>query len=486
VDKENAIFHSLEQIESQISEKLTVENIASAVYFSNNHYQRLFREIVGDSVMEYVTKRRLTLAGRALLESNKSIIDIALEYGYESREGFTRSFKAHMGVSPAEYRKYTLAAISQKTVKEKCIMMYSKTTDGIVRELNALIAKAKDIAIKARKNEIAEYTAFWSMIADTTDSYANKAKEVLERITVISERPDEITNRFAIVKTIEDIAFQSNLLAFSVGLTVSRGQPEHIKKQWPLYEKYLELAQAATLKSEKIAGLFNELSALIFEDMRKSAAGKINEVITKGKVAVESIAGYENIKAEVRNVIICLSVPIDEVTVSLLEDNLFRLHIISFAADIDICRNPKDKPLFDNIAVFKEALSDAVGFFQALVKPTNKPTLKRTIQKQFQDIAYQGHILLFYCRSEIEKMGSLLSDEQRTIFCEICGNVNAFIQFTHTASDESTFKLIADMVYSIYSDMITLADKLNERGGAVRFLANEFNGLADSIMKRFS
>ena len=101
----NPISRSLEIIESQISEKLTVEYIASRVYFSKFHYQRLFRETVGDSVMEYVTKRKLTLAGQELLETDAAIVDIAEKFGYDSREGFSRSFKAHMGVTPGEYRK---------------------------------------------------------------------------------------------------------------------------------------------------------------------------------------------------------------------------------------------------------------------------------------------------------------------------------------------------------------------------------------------
>lgn len=342
MDKEKPVFHSLELIENRISEKLTVENIASAVYFSKFHYSRLFREIIGDSVMEYVTKRKLTLAGKALLESRASIIDIALEYGFESREGFSRSFKAYMGISPTKYRQYGLTAISQNKVEERPTMMYSKTTDEIIRELNDLIVKAKDIANNARKNNVMEYAQFWNKIADTTDDFAGKTRSVLEHIAAIAERPDEITNRFAIIKVIEDIAFQSNLLAFNVGLMVSRGQPEHIKIQWHLCEMYLELARMAILKSGKIAGFFNELSALIFEDMRKVATEKINEVIMKGKDAADGITGYENIKGEVNNVILCLSVPIDAVTVSLLEDNLLKLHIISFAADMDVCRNPND------------------------------------------------------------------------------------------------------------------------------------------------
>ena len=76
-----------------------------------------------------MTKRKLTLAGRALLATDATILDIALDHGYDSRDSFSRSFKAYIGVTPTEYRKYGLTAIRQKTVKEKKSMMYSKNTD---------------------------------------------------------------------------------------------------------------------------------------------------------------------------------------------------------------------------------------------------------------------------------------------------------------------------------------------------------------------
>ena len=119
------IYKSIEVIENRIMEKLTVENIAKTVHFSKYHYQRMFREIVGETVMEYVTKRKLTLAGKALLETDDTILDIALKFGFDSHDGFTRSFKAYMGVTPTDYRKFNLTAISQKTAKEKCVMYYS-------------------------------------------------------------------------------------------------------------------------------------------------------------------------------------------------------------------------------------------------------------------------------------------------------------------------------------------------------------------------
>jgi AraC family transcriptional regulator len=492
MNKETPVLRSLEIIESRITEKLTVENIARSVYFSKYHYCRLFREIMGESVMDYVIKRKLTLAGRALLETDATILDIALKFGYDSHEGFTRSFKAYMGVTPTDYRKYNLSSIAQKTVKGKYTMLYSKCRDEIVRELNDFFAKAKETAKDARKNAVPEYEPFWNAIADTTDVFADKMKDVIERITSISGTPDEITNRFNLIIAIEDIALQSNLLAFNTGLMVSRGQPEHIRAQLPLCEKYRDLARTSSLKAGKIVGLFNELSGLIFADIRNTADEKLQAVIQKGRSAAESIEEdprYSYIKREIEYLANELSsMPIENVTVVYLEDCLFKLNVISFAAEMDIIRSPKDKELFGGLTAFRESLSAAISFFQTLVMPeyiSDSAVSECRPIKHASGIAFQGNILLFYTRGEADKLGNLLGDEQRSAFDKICGKINDFIQFTSNAteeSEESAYKTIADMLYAIHADMTAEADKLKDHGSAVRFISGEFKVLADSVM----
>ncbi|MEZ3472520.1 MAG: AraC family transcriptional regulator [Lachnospiraceae bacterium] len=56
---ENPVFQSLAMIEERLQEKLTIENLAEALYLSKYHYRRLFRETVGDSVMRYVASTAL-------------------------------------------------------------------------------------------------------------------------------------------------------------------------------------------------------------------------------------------------------------------------------------------------------------------------------------------------------------------------------------------------------------------------------------------
>ena len=96
---------ALEAVEEMLCEALSVEELAQAVYCSASGLQKLFRYAFHCSVAEYITKRRLSLASRELLEGAKTITEIAFQYQYASPEVFTRAFKRFWGVSPSEFRK---------------------------------------------------------------------------------------------------------------------------------------------------------------------------------------------------------------------------------------------------------------------------------------------------------------------------------------------------------------------------------------------
>jgi len=151
---------------------------------------------------------------------------------------------------------------------------------------------------------------------------------------------------------------------------------------------------------------------------------------------------------------------------------------------MDIFRMPSHKALFDGLKAFKDSLFDAAEFFKTLAKPEQNAILERTMSKRLQDIAYHGNILLFYTRGEIDKLGHLADDEQKAAFSAICEKINSFIQHANSAADEAAFKPVANQLNAIYADMIAEADKLDMRGGAVRFLANEFKALGDAVMQR--
>ena len=95
--------HILTYIDEHLHEELHAECLAAKAGFSTYHFCRVFRWGVGYSVMEYVRLRRLAFAV-AELSTPRKIIDIALEYGFETHSGFSKAFRRHFGCSPETYR----------------------------------------------------------------------------------------------------------------------------------------------------------------------------------------------------------------------------------------------------------------------------------------------------------------------------------------------------------------------------------------------
>ncbi|MBB6022410.1 AraC family transcriptional regulator [Paenibacillus sp. JGP012] len=105
MDHYSRIQLAIEHLEAHLHEPFNMKEAAAAASFSAFHFQRLFQAITGFTVLEYVRKRRLTEAASALRNTAMGVLEIALNYGYQSQEAFTRAFDAHFGTTPARFRK---------------------------------------------------------------------------------------------------------------------------------------------------------------------------------------------------------------------------------------------------------------------------------------------------------------------------------------------------------------------------------------------
>ena len=99
------VLAAIRFIEKNLDEDIKTADVAQEVAFSTYHFHRIFLAITGDTVAGYIRRRRLTKAAFELVETDKKILDIALDYRFETPESFSRAFRRMYGISPGKYRK---------------------------------------------------------------------------------------------------------------------------------------------------------------------------------------------------------------------------------------------------------------------------------------------------------------------------------------------------------------------------------------------
>jgi AraC family transcriptional regulator len=101
-------------IQRSLDAPLALEELADIAHFSPFHFHRVFRGMVGESVKEHVRRLRLERAAQQLRGTERQILEIALEAGYETHESFTRAFAETFQMPPSEFRKNREASIQAR------------------------------------------------------------------------------------------------------------------------------------------------------------------------------------------------------------------------------------------------------------------------------------------------------------------------------------------------------------------------------------
>ncbi len=94
-------------MENSIYKSITLKELADVAGYSPWHMARIFKELTGKTPFDYLRGLRLTKAALYLRDNDAKIIDVALDFVFDSHEGFTRAFSKEFGVSPHQYSKTT-------------------------------------------------------------------------------------------------------------------------------------------------------------------------------------------------------------------------------------------------------------------------------------------------------------------------------------------------------------------------------------------
>ncbi len=132
MDHVDRVGKALDYMEAHLTEDISLAEIARQAHSSLFWFHRVFAMLVGDSLGEYLRKRRLDCAAADLVNSDDRIIDIAVKYGFSSHEAFTRAFCNHFGITPSRYRKSGLVAPHRNPVTVKLLRSERKIEGGIM------------------------------------------------------------------------------------------------------------------------------------------------------------------------------------------------------------------------------------------------------------------------------------------------------------------------------------------------------------------
>ncbi len=93
---------AINYIEAHLLDDINIEDISRHVLSSGDYFNKVFGIVTGFSVSEYIRNRKLSLSGEELISSKSKVIDIAMKYGYETPESFTKAFSRFHGMTPSE------------------------------------------------------------------------------------------------------------------------------------------------------------------------------------------------------------------------------------------------------------------------------------------------------------------------------------------------------------------------------------------------
>ncbi|MFA5290267.1 MAG: AraC family transcriptional regulator [Candidatus Izemoplasmatales bacterium] len=152
----------LDYIEAHLTDTIDYDEIQHISCTSGDFFQRMFSQFTGISLGEYIRRRKLSDAAIRLIDQKKSIIDLALEYGYESSDAFTHAFKKLHGVTPSEARKKAISLTSYPKLSFNIIMKGSESMKYRIVERDAFIVVGKTIQTSQERNmKFQEIPMFW-------------------------------------------------------------------------------------------------------------------------------------------------------------------------------------------------------------------------------------------------------------------------------------------------------------------------------------
>lgn len=136
-DQKDVVRKVIDYIERNLEKELNLDNISKNIGYSKFYLNRIFTAHTGITIYKYIQNRRLTVAAEKLVKTDKQIMQIAYEAGYDTQQSFSFAFKQVYLYPPKIYRDIGIFIPKQNRIS----MCYS-----FITKYCELIAEIKEIA----------------------------------------------------------------------------------------------------------------------------------------------------------------------------------------------------------------------------------------------------------------------------------------------------------------------------------------------------
>jgi AraC family transcriptional regulator len=163
----------IDYIEQNLAEEVDYSEAAKRACCSTFYLQRTFFVVIGMTLAEYVRRRRLTLAARELSSSRVRVLDVAIKYGYDSPDAFTRAFRNMHGITPQAAREPGAQLVAFPRVSFQVVLKGGNDMDYKIIEKPTFDAIGITRRFTTEKGEnLVAVRAFWSELDKTQDMSA--------------------------------------------------------------------------------------------------------------------------------------------------------------------------------------------------------------------------------------------------------------------------------------------------------------------------
>lgn len=176
--KQNRLADILKFIEKNYSKELTLSSLSEEMHISPQYISKFFKDNLGIGFVDYINKLRITKSLNDLMENDKSILDIALEHGFNDHKAYNRAFKKEFNMTATEYKKENKIIRSNKDAPNSYFS--DSNSKGYFKYLFEFINKEKNIADTTSSSSIQTNINIY-----LNKSYFNKLSKYWNKITSI-------------------------------------------------------------------------------------------------------------------------------------------------------------------------------------------------------------------------------------------------------------------------------------------------------------